>query len=152
MRKLIVLLMLVSCGGPQGKPGKDGINGLDGQGCSVLHVDVGDAVLPYGGAIVDCGASSAVISNGAPGADGLNAAPSAYAIEELVDPCGDIPGILDQVLFRLANGVLISIVSDNPKGKNTRLSILEAGNYKTTDGSNCHYSVDVNNNLYNEYY
>lgn len=77
---LAVLLLLLGPGcAPQsqtatvykGDPGADGVNGKDGQGCSVVQIPVGDLVLPKGGAVVLCGHSSVLISNGA---DGLNGA------------------------------------------------------------------------------
>lgn len=144
--------------GAQGAAGQDGNNGLDGVGCSVTQVSLGDLVLPNGGAIVLCGASSALISNGAAGTNGsngtngLDALPTAYSIVDMKDPCGNSPGIYDEVLLKLGNGTLVASFSDNANGLNTRLSVLVPGTFTTTDGSHCTFSVDINNNVYNEHF
>lgn len=75
------------------------------------------------------------------GQDGEDGVPGEAAILEVVDPCGDAPGIYDEVVLRLSNGQLLSSFSENSNGKNTRFSILTQGNYVTTDGSNCHFVV-----------
>lgn len=75
---------------------------------------------------------------GAPGAD---AALSAYSIVNVIDVCGDAPGIIDEVLLVLANGQVLVSFSENANGKNTRFSILPPGTYQTTDGSACVFTL-----------
>ncbi len=75
------------------------------------------------------------------GETGPQGVPGEAAVLEVIDPCGDAPGLYDEVILRLANGQLLSSFSDNASGKNTRFSILTAGTYKTTDGSNCIFTV-----------
>lgn len=60
---------------------------------------------------------------------------------EIIDPCGNAAGIYDEVILELSEGIFIASFSDNSSGKNTRFSVLVDGNYVTTDGSNCHFSV-----------
>lgn len=81
-------------------------------------------------------------AQGPAGSDGAAAAMSAYAVAEVLDPCGDAPGVIDEVLLKLANGQLLASFSDNSSGKNTRFSIIPAGSYVTSDGTNCHFTVD----------
>lgn len=131
--------------GPVGTPGIDGQQGPDGRPCTV---EPGS-----GGALVRCpDGTSVFIQNGAPGADGQDAPPTAYTVVEMINPCGDAPGIYDEVFLRLANGTLIASFSDSSNGNNTRFSILTAGSYVTTDGDSCYFSVDSNNQLYNEHH
>jgi hypothetical protein len=98
--------------------------------------------------------------DGAPGKDGVSIVgpqgpagaqgPAGQAaVLEIIDPCGDAPGIHDEVILRLANGQLLASFSQNASGLNTRFSILTQGNYITSDGSNCHFSVTSDNQVLN---
>lgn len=89
-------------------------------------------------------------SNGLNGTNGTNAPPTPFTPVALVDPCGDAPGTYDEVFIRLFNGTLVASFSENANGKNTRFSVLTAGSYMTTDGDNCTFTVDANNNIINE--
>lgn len=66
---------------------------------------------------------------------------SPMSIVSVIDPCGDAPGIYDEVLLKLQNGTIIASFSDNANGKNTRFSLLVPGNYVTTDDSSCAFNV-----------
>ncbi len=79
--------------------------------------------------------------DGATGPEGSPAPVNPYTILKIIDPCGDAPGIYDEVILRLGTGQLLSAFSDNVDGYNTRFSLLVPGSYQTTDGSNCHFSV-----------
>lgn len=70
-----------------------------------------------------------------------------YGIVEIIDPCGDTPGIYDEVLLRLATGQIIASFSDNLNGYNTRFTILQAGTYVDTDGSGCVFTVHADNTV-----
>lgn len=64
---------------------------------------------------------------------------------EIIDPCGDAPNIVDEVIFKVAQlGEIkyFASFSDNSNGKNTRLSLIDSGAYITTDGSNCKFSIE----------
>lgn len=69
-------------------------------------------------------------------------------ITEIVDPCGDSPGITDEVLLRLSNHKLLASFSDSSNGTNTRFSLIEPGQYETTDGSHCHFTVTSDYSIY----
>lgn len=68
-------------------------------------------------------------------------------IVDIIDPCGDHPTKIDEVILRTQSGKLIASFSDNANGQNTRFSIIKVGSYVTTDGTNCHFSVDVNGSV-----
>jgi len=164
---LVFVLGMVGCGtdyyesknlvGPQGETGATGATGSTAAPCTVITVSSA-GFAPNGGALITCGLSRVLVLNGATGQagqagqagqvgeDGQDGQSSPYMITEIVDPCGDAPGIYDEVLIRIGSMLLASF-SDNANGKNTRLSLLVSGNYVTTDGSNCHFSVDNNNNV-----
>jgi hypothetical protein len=84
---------------------------------------------------------------GAPGADGADATLPAYVPVGVVDPCGDAPGIVDEVLIVLANGQVLVSFSDHFNGNNTRLALLPAGSYVTTDGSACSFSLSASGTI-----
>ena len=138
----LVLLALTSCAkkGDRGSIGPQGPIGLPGT--PAINCTVQQAV---NGAFLTCPNGSTLILNGTDGADGLPAQPTAYSIAGIVDPCSDAANIHDEVLLQLVNGALIASFSDNAAGLNTRFSLLTAGSYSTTDGSNCHFSVSNTN-------
>lgn len=112
------------CNGENGQAGTDGSDGQDG----VDGID------------------------GTDGTNGTDAPPSAFSVVNVIDPCGDTPGIIDEVLLQLGNGTLLASVSDKVNGENTRLSVLLPGTYKTTDDSKCNFTVTSANQLTNEHY
>lgn len=138
--------------GATGNTGVAGNSGADGVGCSVTSVPVGDTLLTYGGAVVLCGASSVLISNGAPGAAGADAPPSSYSITSVTDPCGDSPGIDDEVFLRLANGQLVWLEVDNSSALTARLSLARPGNWMVTDGSGCQFTINSDLSISNEHF
>lgn len=88
------------------------------------------------------GIAGATGPKGDPGEPGSDAPPNPLTPVELVDPCGDTPGVFDEVFLRMYSGILLASFSDNSGGKNTRLSVIIPGSYVTTDGSNCHFQVN----------
>lgn len=124
---LLCFLLVVFSGCADGQNGKDGLPGAPGrpgQDCDVVQV--------YNGAIITCGSFSAIILNG------QDAVPSSYTIVEIIDPCGDNPGQFDEVIFRLADGSLITHYSDTNLHF---LTVLSPGNYRTTDKQSCRFNV-----------
>ena len=77
---------------------------------------------------------------GSPGRNGTSPAPSAYDIAEIIDPCGK-QATHDEVILRLTNGSLLAHYSDGTK---QFFSVIGAGSYRSTDGTNCVFSVDAN--------
>lgn len=116
--------------GVQGIPGPVGPAGTPGSSCSVIQ-------LGNGARIVCTDGSEAVVINGTNGSD---APVSQYSVLEVIDPCGDTPGF-DEVLLRLANNTLLAHYSD---GQKQFLVLIGPGSYVTTDGKNCHFTVDTN--------
>ena len=55
----------------------------------------------------------------------------------LIDPCGDTPNKFDEVLLELYDGTIISFL----KSGQGFLAELEDGNYRTTDTTNCRFSI-----------
>lgn len=80
-------------------------------------------------------------ANGLQGEQGEQGIPGLDAVAEILDPCGDAPGIYDEVILRLSTGQLLASFSDNASGLNTRFSLLTPGTYVTTDGSACNFKV-----------
>jgi hypothetical protein len=95
--------------------------------------------------LVGCGKNG---KNGIDGKAGNNAVTSTYSISHVVDPCGDAPNIVDEVLLVLYNKQVLVSFSQNQSGLNTRLALLPAGTYTTTDGSNCTFTLDNQGNIY----
>lgn len=89
------------------------------------------------------------------GPQGLPGTPAVIppmSIVAIIDPCGDKPGIIDEVLLKMQNGTIIASFSDDWTGHNTRFAVLTSGTYQTTDGSNCVFTVDASNNVINQHY
>lgn len=82
-------------------------------------------------------------AQGAQGSAGTDAVLPAYSIVNIIDPCGNHPSIVDEVLLILANGQVLVSFSENANGKNTRFSILPPGTYATTDGSGCVFTLNA---------
>ncbi len=101
-------------------------------GCSVKEVE--------NGAEITCGETRVVILNGQKGKDGKDAPDSAYQITETIDPCGK-QSSYDEVILRLANKQLLAHFSTGDK---QFLVLIGSGNYVTTDGTNCAFTVHEN--------
>lgn len=132
--------------GPQGRDGRDGKNGVDGRaGVDGQPGERGETGLP--GIPGQPGLDGQMGPRGEKGELGSPGTPGLDADLEIIDPCGDAPGIHDEVLVRLPDGSLLVSMSDQVSGKNTRFVILGPGDYQTTDGSQCRFSVDQELNV-----
>ncbi len=60
------------------------------------------------------------------------------SVKEVIDPCGDGPGY-DEVILRTRSGKLLVYFRS---GANEFLTLLVPGNYQTTDGTNCAFTVN----------
>lgn len=109
------------------------LSGLDSNRNSVL--DAGEVT------------SSAEVCNGLNGNDGADAPATAFTPVALLNPCGDAPGVYDEVFLKLSNGTVLASFSDNANGYNTRFTVLVPGTYITTDGDNCTFSIDSSGNF-----
>lgn len=157
---ILTALCLSGCGADSvylpGIKGDTGNQGPVGAGCAITNVLPG-SVAPYGGAVIQCADNSVLITNGASGQDGADghdgvdghdgadAAPTAYSITDLIDPCGT-QGLFDEVFLVLANGKAIASFSENSNGKNTRLWEVQDGiGLQTTDSTGCVFSLQTVN-------
>lgn len=61
-------------------------------------------------------------------------------IVEMYDPCGP-QGSWNEIFLKLSSGKYVASFSANATGLNTRFTVLEDGNYVTTDGSLCYFTV-----------
>lgn len=126
---VIMGLMLSGCAAifDDGKDGLNGRDGADGSSCSVTQT--------LSGSIIDCeDGTSAVLLNGQNGLDG------AHAVLEIIDPCNK-QGAFDEVLLRLSNGALLAYFTQG-SFNTSFLTLLTPGQYQTTDGTNCHFTVN----------
>lgn len=96
---------------PNGQDGADGANGQDGQ-------------------------DGAQGPQGPQGPDGQDGQDGTDGIVELLDPCGDDPNNLDEILIRTSSGDLLAWYLDRG------LVVLEPGNYRTTDPQQCRFTVN----------
>lgn len=124
MRWLLALLLFTGCGASPNAMVIQGRDGKDGDSCTVAPVS--------NGAIITCGASTSLILNGE------DAPPTAYTVVDIINPCGDATGH-DEVLFRLQNR---SLIAHYASGSAQFLTVLAPGSFVTTDGTNCHFSVN----------
>lgn len=126
--------------GPQGPGGNPGPQGESGYSCSVQSA--------IGGALITCtDGTQAVILNGQNGADGQDAPPTAYTVDHVVDPCGHQVSY-DEVLLVMSNG---QILAHFASGSNQFLTLIPPGNYITTDGSGCYFTVESDMTVDNQH-
>lgn len=112
--------------GAQGPAGQDGINGAS---CSVAGVP--------SGALVSCtdGTSELVLN----GSDGTDATPV-----ETIELCPALTGgSFKEHLFRIS-GALYGVYAS---GSRIGLAKLGPGNWVTTDGRNCHFTISILNQV-----
>lgn len=148
----------VLCDGLNGSAGAAGPAGSNGHSVAFQISAASAEVCPAGGSIIamalditDRGSYSSadphqqamILCNGV---NGQNAQASAYAPMDLIMPCGNTAS-LREVLLRLSNGLVLGAYSENANGQNTRLALLTDGNYKTTDGSKCSFSLSTSKNI-----
>ena len=114
--------------GQTGPTGQNGNDGLNGQPCEVTQTEEG--------ALIECYNSSAVIMNGTNGIS---------PVLETIEPCNDVIVPFPEVFLRLSNGKLIAYFTDFDR--NNHLAVLTPNTYMTTDGKDCYFQVDENNNI-----
>jgi hypothetical protein len=61
-------------------------------------------------------------------------------IVAIIDPCGT-QGNYNEVFLKLSNDQMLASFSDNASGQNTRFTVLTDGNFVTTDGTHCSFTV-----------
>jgi len=129
--------------GTQGTPGVDGAPGRDGApGTNGSNGTDGAQGIP--------GPQGETGATGPSGPTGPGAPVNPYTIMEMVNPCGDAPGVIDEVFIRIATGQLIVLFAQNNHGDYPRLAVLVPGAYSTSDGDNCTFTLNSNNQVVNE--
>lgn len=98
--------------------------------CTVVRTDNGATISCPDGSVVNVADGT----NGTNGTDGVDGLDGADSIIEVIDPCGDGPGV-DEVILRLNDGRLLAWY----QGKG--LSVLDPGSYVTTDEQKCRFLV-----------
>jgi hypothetical protein len=158
---VFITIVLTGCGGSYAPGTTQGKDGLNGHSIAFSQESADINLCPAGGFVMSTGVdlnddgllqvnetkSISFICNGV---NGVSASVSPFTPIDVVNPCGDNPGLIDEVFLRLANGKLVASMSDNSNGLNTRFSILSPGSYVTTDGDNCQFSVDAQGVITNE--
>lgn len=67
-------------------------------------------------------------------------------IVAIYNPCG-VQTAADEVFLKLTSGKYLASFSDNANGLNTRFSVLYDGTFRTTDASNCNFTVSGNGTI-----
>jgi hypothetical protein len=86
-------------------------------------------------------------SPGPQGAAGKDAVQSQYNISSIYDPCGT-QSAHDEVILRTQNNGLLAIFAS---GGYDYMTNLTPGNYTTTDGTNCFFTVNNDMSISNEH-
>lgn len=143
--------------GPVGPTGPQGAPGTAGASCSTTQLENGVRIdcengthsVVYNGLASAAGkdgingADGAPGQTGAPGAQGSKGDPGtpapagAFMVESVIDPCNAGPGF-NEVLLKLADGHILAHYADKEK---QFLTFIGPGNYVTTDGTNCYFTV-----------
>jgi hypothetical protein len=79
----------------------------------------------------------------------LNNLASEDPVVEYYDPCGTKPGSFNEVLLKTRSGNFLCYFEN---GSNRFLTQLSAGSYRTTDGTNCNFTLNANGTVTNEHY
>ncbi len=136
---ILLVTMLAACAGPRGEQGAPGTVGVPGSSCTVTPTSTGSLVACSDGtyASIDNGQDGDSIV-GPQGPAGQNGADS---IVQIIDPCGNSPSVIDEVLLKLSDGSYLCYFTNNVNGDYGRLALLPPGSYVTTDGSACHFTI-----------
>lgn len=139
---IIVFLILVSLScGPKGDQGPAG---PPGAGCSVTTV-LPNATAPNGGALVACGATQTVILNGSPGVPGTSLDFQPFCPDKVGYYAGSY-GPFGLQEYYIRSGVHVYAILDSGSATGVYLTLINYGNYnyRTSDGSNCSFTVNTN--------
>jgi len=121
--------------GTDGQDGVDGVNGVDGQD-GEDGLDGQDGVDGQDGQDGVDGQDGAI---GPVGPAGPMGPTGPAALQEVVNPCGE-QGLYEEVLLRFSTGQLMALYYDAGNQKSF-LTELSPGNYVTTDGFSCLFTV-----------
>lgn len=145
----------VVCDGATGQTGAAGVPGANGVGVTFKIVQAPAPVCASGGSIIMMASDDdrsgiydplAAHQQSATMCNGSNAQLTPYTPVDSIFVCGQ-SGPYDEVLLRLSNGRVLASFSQNVNGDNTRLAFIPDGNYQTTDGRNCAFTLTTANNV-----
>jgi hypothetical protein len=68
----------------------------------------------------------------------------------IIDFCGDYPGKLDEVGLKLVSGQIVAYFEGNDDKRH--LAVLSPGNYETTDGTHCKFTISNSGAVTNQHY
>lgn len=71
------------------------------------------------------------------------------SIVEMKDVCGTYPGVYNEILLKTKSGKYVAFFEQSG---NRFLVQLTPGSYRTTDDTNCYFTIDSNGVLTNEHY
>lgn len=120
-----------------------------GQTINMLNVDLQNAIASNSASVASIqsqltAAQAALVTQ----QTSLNAALTSIAVLQgntsiiaVLDPCGVQGTNANEVLLKLTDGTLLASFSDSASGMNTRFSVLKDGNYVTSDGTLCFFTV-----------
>ena len=167
---LMLLTLFSSCcnkkyiEGPQGAPGEKGDTGELGTPGSNGHNSM-IAMIPAitctnGGNTILSGLDTndndnldiTEVTSSVTVCNGEDAPSLPFNVVSLIDPCGTNPNIHNEVFLKLANDTIVASFSDNVNGYNTRFSVLSDGNYVTTDGDACNFTVTNGSITYEDHH
>lgn len=110
----------------------------------LLTCDDGSSNLIHDGKIGNPGAPGSDGNKGDKGDDGATGPQGPKGDDaqlQVIDPCGDAPGIIDEVVIKMPDGSFLALLTANLSGDYSRLALLPDGSYVTSDGSNCLFSI-----------
>jgi hypothetical protein len=81
--------------------------------------------------------------NGVHGADGASPEVPDYSIVGVIDPCGDEPSVIDEILLVLKNGQIVTYFAESGSAQKARLVLIPDGTYVTTDTTNCVFTIQA---------
>lgn len=132
MKKFLALLstlFLVACGNTtKHEITVNGKDGKDGSSCTTEQL--------ANGALIKCtDGTMSIIYNGTNGAD----APTTFGVAGFIFPCDNKTGN-KEVFLRMTDNSILALYDGGANAD--RLTILQPGNYVTTDGVTCNINVD----------
>ena len=164
MALTITMLLMLSCGrdgkiGARGEAGNSGDDGKNASNSLVVTERVtidSDVCESEAGVMIKSGVdlnnnsildadevqNYSFVCDGVRGISGENGNDGQNAVVEIINPCLRAANMHNEIFLRLADGNIVCSFSDNFQGDNTHLALLYAGDFTTSDGYNCLFSVD----------
>ena len=157
--RFLIILFLIGCTGPAGLQGQPGPSGQDGAGCIALRMQP-NAFWPNGGVYINCGSTTAFLSNGVDGTNGSQGLQGPQGPQGASGPAGvpgteitpiqfcagftpDYPTTFPEVGFLIA-GVVYGVYSAN----DGFLAPLPPGVYSSNGiGASCTFTINIDGSI-----